>query len=173
MTGTVKTESKGKGKMSSSTKRLDEIDRKILDILQNDSEMPVSEIADAVNLSATPCWRRIRRLEEIGVIKRRVVLVNRKMINVSMTIFIGVKAPHHDIRWLKAFRDLIDEIPEIVEAYRLTGSTDYIVKVVVPDIETYDAVYKKMISKMNFSEVNSSISMEEIKFTTSMPTHYA
>ncbi|TKT74753.1 Lrp/AsnC family transcriptional regulator [Aquamicrobium sp. LC103] len=151
---------------------LDEIDRRILDILQRDSDRAVSEIAEEVNLSSTPCWRRIRRLEETGIIKRRVALVDRKLMNVPMTIFIGIKAPRHEMSWLNSFRSLIEEIPEIVEAYRLTGETDYVVKVVVPDIETYDNVYKAMISKLEFSEINSSISMEEMKFTTAVPTGY-
>lgn len=151
---------------------LDDIDRKILSILQNDSDRAVSEIADAVNLSPTPCWRRLKRLEETGIIKKRVALVDRKLMNVSMTIFIEVKAPRHEMSWLDAFRSLIEGIPEVVEAYRLTGDTDYLIKLVVPDIETYDIVYKKMISDLSFSEFSSSISMEEMKFTTAVPTKY-
>lgn len=156
-----------------STRRLDEIDRRILDILQRDAECAVSEVAEEVGLSSTPCWRRIRRMEEAGIIKHRVALVDRKQINVPMTVFIGIKIPRHEAQWLNAFRALIDEIPEMVEAYRLTGTVDYIVKVVVPDIETYDVVYKRMISELDFLEIHSSISMEELKFTTAMPTRYA
>lgn len=158
--------------MTSSARKLDETDRKILDILQRDSDRAVSEVAKEVGLSATPCWRRIRRLEEAGIVKRRVALVDRRQLNVSMTIFIGIKAPRHEMSWLEAFRAMIEEVPEIVEAYRLTGETDYIVKVVVPDIDTYDLVYKRMISRLDFSEINSSISMEELKFTTAVPTGY-
>lgn len=154
-------------------RKLDETDRKILDMLQRDSDRAVSEVADAVGLSATPCWRRIRRLEEAGIVKRRVALVDRRQLNVSMTIFIAIKAPRHEMSWLEAFRAIIEDIPEIVEAYRLTGDTDYIVKVVVPDIDTYDEVYKQIISRLDFSEINSSISMEELKFTTAVPTDYA
>ncbi|HEU4987819.1 MAG TPA: Lrp/AsnC family transcriptional regulator [Rhizobiaceae bacterium] len=160
-------------KVFPSGRGLDETDRKILDILQRDGDRAVSDIAEEVNLSSTPCWRRIKRLEETGIIKRRVALVDRRLLNVSMTIFIGVKAPRHEMSWLNAFRALIEDIPEVVEAYRLTGVTDYVIKLVVPDIETYDAVYKKMISKLEFSEINSSISMEEMKFTTAMPTSYS
>lgn len=151
---------------------LDDIDRKILNILQSDSDRAVSEIAEEVNLSPTPCWRRLKRLEELGIIKKRVALVDRKLMNVSMTIFIEVKAPRHEMSWLDAFRSLIEGIPEVVEAYRLTGDTDYLIKIVVPDIETYDIVYKKMISKLSFSDFSSSISMEEMKFTTAVPTKY-
>lgn len=152
---------------------LDDIDRRILDILQHDVERAVSDVAEEVGLSSTPCWRRIRRMEEAGILKRRVALVDRKLLNVPMTIFIGIKAPRHEMSWLSAFRALIEEIPEIVEAYRLTGATDYVVKVVVPDIETYDIVYKRLITELDFSEINASISMEELKFTTAVPTRYA
>ncbi|MDX6750378.1 Lrp/AsnC family transcriptional regulator [Geminicoccaceae bacterium 1502E] len=150
----------------------DEIDRKILDILQRDSDRPVTAIAEEVQLSPTPCWRRIKRLEEAGVIRGRVVVVDQRRANVPMTVFIGVKAPRHEITWLTAFRELIEDIPEIVEAYRLTGQTDYILKIVVPDIAAYDLVYKKMIARLEFSEINSSIAMEELKFTTAIPTSY-
>lgn len=173
MTDTACDNTRGGGRSRTGTRALDDIDRKILEALQRDSDRAVSEIAEEVKLSSTPCWRRIRRLEENGIVKRRVALVDRRLLNVAMTIFIGVKAPRHEMRWLEAFRALIEDVPEIVEAYRLTGDTDYIVKVVVPDIETYDAVYKKMISTLEFSEINSSISMEELKFTTAVPTRYA
>ncbi|GAA6201498.1 Lrp/AsnC family transcriptional regulator [Aquicoccus sp. SU-CL01552] len=150
----------------------DEIDRRILEILQNDSDTPVQAISDAVGLSANPCWRRIKRMEEAGVIKKRVALVDQARANVPLTVFIGVSTSHHGIDWLHKFRDLIDEIPEVVEAYRLTGTVDYILKVVAPDIATYDSVYKQMIRKLEFSQVNSMISMEELKFTTAVPTTY-
>lgn len=156
-----------------SNRSLDDIDRKILNILQNDADRPVNEIAESVNLSPTPCWRRIRRLEDIGIITKRVALVNRRLINMPMIIFIAVKAPRHESSWLDAFRKLIEEIPEVVESYRLTGDIDYLIKVVVPDIDTYDLVYKKMISKVSFSQFSSSISMEEMKFTTAVPTKYS
>jgi len=154
------------------TYNFDHIDRGILDIVQHDSDVPVSAIAEAVGLSHTPCWRRIKRLEEAGVIKGRVALVDQRLAKVPMTVFIGITAPTHAISWLTQFRDLIDGIPEVVEAYRLTGPTDYIMKVAVPDIETYDRVYKQMIENLEFSQINSSISMEEMKFTTAIPTKY-
>ncbi|MBL3702757.1 winged helix-turn-helix transcriptional regulator [Sulfitobacter sp. BDSS02] len=150
----------------------DEIDQQILDILQNDSDTVISAIAESVGLSATPCWRRIKRMEEAGLIKGRVVLVDQERANVPMTVFIGVSTPRHEMSWLKKFCDLVDEIPEVVEAYRLSGSVDYILKVVVPDIATYDMVYKKMIERLEFSKINSMISMEELKFTTAIPTKY-
>ena len=150
----------------------DEIDQKILDILQEDSDTVISAISEAVGLSATPCWRRIKRMEEAGLIKGRVVLVDQERANVPMTVFISVSTPRHEISWLQQFCELIDEIPEVVEAYRLSGTVDYILKVVVPDIATYDMVYKKMIERLEFRQVNSMISMEELKFTTAIPTTY-
>jgi Lrp/AsnC family transcriptional regulator len=150
----------------------DTIDQKILDILQEDSDTPISALAEAVGLSPTPCWRRIKRMEDAGIIKGRVVLVNQVQANVPMTVFIGVTAPRHEIGWTTQFRELIEEIPEVVEAYRLTGTVDYILKVVVPDIAAYDGVYKRMIGKLEFSQINSMISMEEMKFTTAIPTRY-
>ena len=150
----------------------DEIDRKILDILQVDADKPVAEIAAEVGLSQTPCWRRIRRMEEDNLIKKKVVLVDRKCANVPMTVFMSVRAPRHAADWLEAFRSLIRNTPEIVEAYRLTGETDYLLRIVVTDIDHYDEVYNGMISKLEFSDMTSSISMEEMKFTTAIPTRY-
>nr|WP_319247978.1 Lrp/AsnC family transcriptional regulator [uncultured Celeribacter sp.] len=150
----------------------DDIDRRILDILQQDSELPIADIADRVGLSPTPIWRRIKRMEASGLIRARVALVDQKQANIPMTIFIGVTAPRHAMEWFTKFRDLIEDIPEVVEAYRLTGATDYIMKVVVPDIAAYDEVYQRMIEELEFSTVNSSISMEELKFTTAVPTKY-
>ncbi|GHF45410.1 Lrp/AsnC family transcriptional regulator [Seohaeicola zhoushanensis] len=150
----------------------DEIDQRILEMLQADSDTPIQAISEAVGLSTNPCWRRIKRMEEAGVIKKRVVLVDQTRANVPLTIFIGLSTSRHGIDWLNTFRSLIDEIPEVVEAYRLTGTVDYILKVVVPDIAAYDAVYKKMIQRLEFSQINSMISMEELKFTTAIPTTY-
>lgn len=151
---------------------LDAIDRKILDILQADATVAVAAIAEMVGLSTAPCWRRIRRLEEDGVIVRRVALLNRRKTNVPMTVFVSVKAPRHAVEWLQAFRRAIADIPEIVEAWRLTGEADYLLRIVVPDVETYDAVYQRLIGKLEFSDISSAIAMEEMKFTTAIPTNY-
>ncbi|MBS0248766.1 MAG: Lrp/AsnC family transcriptional regulator [Proteobacteria bacterium] len=151
---------------------MDSVDQKILDILQADAAMPVAAIAEKVGMSTAPCWRRIRKLEDDGVITRRVALVSRRKANVPMTIFVSVKAPRHAVEWLQAFRKLIAEIPEIVEAWRLTGDVDYQLRIVVPDVETYDLVYQRMISKLEFSGISSAIAMEEMKYTTAIPTKY-
>lgn len=148
------------------------IDSKILDILQQNTTISVAEIAERVGLSSTPCWRRIKKMEEEGLITRRVALLDRRLMNVPMTIFVSVRAPRHAIEWLDKFRKLINQTEEIVEAWRLTGDTDYLLRMVVPDIDRYDAVYRRMIASLEFSDFSSSIAMEEMKFTTAIPTSY-
>lgn len=151
---------------------MDSIDRRILDLVQADATLQVSAIAEKVGLSAAPCWRRIRRMEEEGVITKRVALVDRRKLNVPMTVFVAVKTTRHAAEWLERFRQMIRETPEIMEAWRLTGDADYLLRLVVPDIDAYDAVYQRMITRLEFSDVNASIAMEEMKFTTAIPTHY-
>jgi len=151
---------------------VDAIDRKILDILQSDASVPIATIAETIGMSTAPCWRRIRRLEDDGVITRRVALLSRRKVNVPMTVFVSVKAPRHAVEWLQAFRRLIADVPEIVEAWRLTGEADYQLRIVVPDIETYDVVCQRMISRLEFSDISSAIAMEEMKYTTAIPTNY-
>ncbi len=107
-----------------------------------------------------------------SVIRERVTLVDPRRAGVPMTVFISVTAPRHEMAWLVKFRQMIESIPQIVEAYRLTGTVDYILKVLVPDVAAYDQVYKAMIEKLEFSQISSSISMEELKFTTAVPTNY-
>jgi Lrp/AsnC family transcriptional regulator len=151
---------------------VDSIDRRILDLLQEDCTTPVNQIAEKVGLSAAPCWRRIKRLEDEGVIRRRVALVDRRRMNVPMTLFVSIRATRHANHWLDEFRTAIRDIPEIVEAWRLTGDVDYMLRIVVPDIDAYDAVYKKLIQRLEFADISSAIAMEELKFTTAIPTHY-
>lgn len=151
---------------------MDAIDRKILDILQDDCTVPVATIADQVGLSTAPCWRRIKKMEDDGVIQRRVALVDRRKANVPMTLFVSVRTTRHAGGWLEDFRKIITGIPEIVEAWRLTGEVDYLLRIVVPDIDTYDVVYKRLINRLEFADISSAIAMEEMKFTTAIPTDY-
>jgi len=151
---------------------LDAFDRKILDALQADADQPIADIAERVGLSQTPCWRRIKRMEESGLIRKRVVLVDQKLANLSITVFLAIKAPRHEIEWLERFRKIVIDMPEIMEAYRLTGDSDYLLRIVVPSIEAYDEFYKRMVTKLEFSNMNSSIAMEEMKYTTALPTSY-
>jgi Lrp/AsnC family transcriptional regulator len=152
---------------------MDAIDRKILSCLQEDATSPVGEIAERVGLSATPCWRRIRNLEEAGVIQNRVALLNPEKLNLGVTVFVGVKTSQHNYEWLERFAEAVADIDEIVEFYRMSGETDYLLRVVVPDIAGYDAVYKRLIQAVDLTDVSSSFAMERIKFTTALPLDYA
>lgn len=151
---------------------LDQRDRKIVEHLQQNADMPVTDIADAVGLSASACWRRIKNLEETGLIARRVAIVDRRKANVGMTVFVAVRTSRHSMDWLESFRRAINDIPEIVEAYRLTGEMDYLLRLVVPDVEVYDNVYKRLIARLDFTDVSSFIGMEELKYTTAVPMDY-
>jgi len=152
---------------------MDFTDKAILSILQRDSATPVSDIAEAVGLSSTPCWRRIKKLEDDGVIRKRVVLANKEALGLSLTAFISVKTAHHTEAWLKKFAEVIRRIPEVVEVHRMSGEIDYLLKVVVPDMAHYDRVYKRLISASEFSDVTSTFSMEVLKETTELPVDYA
>lgn len=151
---------------------MDDKDKKILTLLQEDAMMPVAEVASHVGLSTTPCWRRIQKLEEEGVIRKRVALLDRHKLNVGVTVFVAVKTRHHVTDWLEKFKNALDTIPEVVEAYRLSGDIDYLLRIVVPDIEAYDSVYKSLIEMVEFSDVSSSFAMEDMKFTTALPVKY-
>ncbi|MCF3936701.1 Lrp/AsnC family transcriptional regulator [Acuticoccus sp. M5D2P5] len=151
--------------------RLDQIDRRILDLLQEDATLQMNEIAERVGLSPSPCWRRVRRMERDGLIRRRVALLDRAQANVALTVFMAIRA-QHSRDWLVAFRNVIADIPEVVEAYRLTGEIDYMLRIVVPDVAKLDEVYNLLISKIDFAGISSSIAMEEMKYTTAVPTKY-
>lgn len=152
---------------------LDRMDRKILEILQKDCTMPVAEIGRHVGLSTTPCWRRIQKLEEAGVIRGRVALLDPRKVNTGVTVFVAITTSSHSQEWLDRFHAAIQEFPEVVEFYRMSGQVDYLLRVVVPDIESYDAFYKRLITSIELSDVSSSFAMEQIKFTTELPLDYA
>ena len=148
---------------------MDAIDRLILGLLQRDASMPVGDIAVAVGLSQTPCWRRIKRLEEDGVIAKRVALVDPAKAAFNLTAFVAVKTNQHTEKWLQAFATEVSAIPEVLEIHRMTGDIDYLLKIVCRDMGHYDAVYKQLISSIEFSDVSSTFSMERIKETTELP----
>jgi Lrp/AsnC family transcriptional regulator len=154
-------------------KKMDAINRQLLAILQTNAETPLAELAEAVNLSSTPCWRRIQMLREAGYITKQVALVDPAMVNLGVTVFVAIKTNQHNATWLQALRDAVQAIPEIVEFYRMSGDVDYLLRVVVPDIRTYDTVYKRLIKAVPLSDVSSSFAMEELKFTTALPLDYA
>jgi Lrp/AsnC family transcriptional regulator len=152
---------------------MDRYDRQILEILQEDATVPVADIGEQVGLTSTPCWRRVQKLEESGVIRKRVALLDAGKLNVGVTVFVSIRTNQHNEKWLKAFHGLVASIPEVTEFYRMAGDTDYLLRVVVPDIAAYDAVYKKLIQGAELADVSSSFAMEQIKYTTALPLDYA
>ncbi|KZK81832.1 Leucine-responsive regulatory protein [Pseudovibrio sp. W64] len=151
---------------------IDRIDRRILSILQEDSTIPVAEIGRRVGLSTTPCWRRIQKMEEDGVITRRVAVLDPKKVNAKVTAFVAITTNEHTDDWLRKFADVIREFPEVVEFYRMAGQVDYLLRVAVPDIDAYDDFYKRLIAKVNIADVSTSFAMEQIKYTTELPLSY-
>ncbi len=152
---------------------MDDIDRRILRVLQEAADLPVAEVAEKVGLSASPCWRRIQKLEAEGVIQRRVALLDPEKMNVGVTVFVAIRTSQHDEKWLRDFAERVTRIPEVVELYRMSGEIDYMMRVVVPDIKAYDAVYKRLIAAVPLFDVSSSFAMETLKYTTALPVDYA
>ena len=151
---------------------LDSFDKQILDCLQNDSDMPLAEIAKKVGLSTTPCWRRINRLQSEGIIRARVALLDRKSVNAGVTVFVAVRTAQHNAQWLTRFAKAVASFPEVMDCYRMSGEIDYLIRLALPDIEAYDGFYKRLIAKIDLSDVTSMFAMEEIKSTTRLPLSY-
>jgi Lrp/AsnC family transcriptional regulator len=152
---------------------MDNIDLQILACLQRDGTMPVSDISKQVGLATTPCWNRIKKLEQSGVIRSRVALLDAAQLNVGVTVFVSVRTSQHNSAWLDKFAKAVAEFPEVVEFYRMSGDIDYLLRVVVPDIAAYDGFYKRLIDRIDLSGVSSSFAMEQIKYTTALPLEYA
>ncbi|MFM9849787.1 MAG: Lrp/AsnC family transcriptional regulator [Hyphomicrobiaceae bacterium] len=152
---------------------IDDLDRKILGHLQRDASRSLDELAADVGLSRNACWRRVKRMEDDGLIKRRVALLDARRLNVGLTVFIALKTVEHSPGWLDKFSKAVRDIPEIVGVYRMTGDIDYLVQAVVPDVEAYDQLYKRLINRITLADVSSSFVMEEIKATTALPLGYA
>jgi Lrp/AsnC family transcriptional regulator len=151
---------------------MDRIDCKILEALQKDATAPIADIAAQAGLSVSPCWRRIQKLEADGVIRRRVVLVDPDRINLGLTVFVTVRTSHHNAKWALQFCKSVSLIPEVVEFYRMAGRDDYLLRIVVPNIQAYDGVYKRLIETAELLDVTSSFAMETIKSTTALPLKY-
>ena len=148
---------------------MDKIDKKILSILQENSSLPLSTIAKRVDLSTTPCFNRIKKLEEDGVIKKRVAILDNNKINLPIIVFLSISVVSHNDEWLKKFVNKITSFEEVVEVYRLTGDTDYIVKVLTNSIEEYDSFNQKLINDVSFRSLKSNIVLKEIKNNTMLP----
>ena len=155
--------------MSKPEFRPDATDVKILQLLQEDAAQPVADIARKVGLSVTPCWRRIQKMEETGIIRSRVALLNAPAIGLGMSVFVAIKTDQHNADWLAEFATRISKRSEVVEFYRMSGEVDYLLRVVVPDMATYDRFYKELISEVKLTDVSSSFAMEQIKYTTALP----
>jgi Lrp/AsnC family transcriptional regulator len=152
---------------------MDTTDRKLLDILQQDAALSLDDFSERVGLSRNACWRRIKRLEDEGIIKARVTLLDASRLNVGLTAFIALRTTEHSAKWLDQFAKAVRGIPEIIGVYRMTGDIDYLLQVVIPDVAAYDRLYKRLIGKITLADVSSSFVMEEIKSTTVLPLDYA
>lgn len=148
---------------------MDEIDRRILLVLQDDATLPIAQIADRVGLSATPCWKRIQKLEAAGVITRRVALVAPEKVGVGLTVFVAVEAGDHTPDWLGRFAGAAAAMPEVLEVYRMAGEVDYMLHVAVADMAAFDRFYKRLIAAVPLRNVTSRFAMERIKHTTAYP----
>jgi Lrp/AsnC family transcriptional regulator len=148
---------------------MDAIDRKILAVVQEDASLSVAEIGQRVGLSSTPCWKRLQRLEAGGVITRRVALIDPEKIGLGITVFVSIETGDHSQDWLKQFAETVSAMPEVMEFYRMAGDVDYMLRVVVHDMQSYDTFYKKLIATVPLKNVTSRFAMERIKSTTALP----
>lgn len=148
---------------------LDAVDRRILRELQADATTPIAELAERAGLSQTPCWKRVKRLTDAGIITGRVALLDPVKLDLGLAVFVSVRTNRHDQEWLDLFADAASSMPEVVEFYRLSGDTDYLLKVRVRDIAAYDAFYRKLIARVPLADVSSAFAMEQIKSTTALP----
>jgi Lrp/AsnC family transcriptional regulator len=148
---------------------MDEMDRRILIILQEDSSMSASDVAREVGLSASPCWKRIKRMQDDGVIKRQTAVLDAGRLGFGLTVFVSIKTGEHSTEWLNEFSDNINAMPEVMEFHRMAGDVDYMLKVVVRDMASFDEFYKRLIGITVLSDVTSRFSMEKIKETTALP----
>jgi len=151
---------------------VDKLDRRILDLLQHNAGLTAAEIADRVGLSKAPCWRRIKKLQEAGVVKKTVALLDARALNVGTTVFVMLKTAKHNEAWFEKFVAAVRDIPEVTEIHRMSGDVDYLMRIVVPDIDAYDVVYKRLISTVEFLDVSASFALETIKYTTALPLNY-
>ena len=149
---------------------MDYIDKKIIFILQRQADLPLSEISKRVGLSQTPCWNRIKKLEEDGVIEKKVTLINKRKVNLPITVFLMITVRNHNSDWMKKFSEILKKYKNILEAHRITGSqADYIIKVVAESIEEYDDFQQVLIKNIEFNSMSSGISLQELKSTTVVP----
>jgi Lrp/AsnC family transcriptional regulator len=150
---------------------MDDIDRALLDILQQDATLSIAQMAERIGLSPTPCWKRIQKLEAQGVITRRVAVVDPDRVGVGLSVLVGIEAGEHTPEWLQRFSDGVAALPEVMEVYRMAGDVDYMLRVAVADMAEYDAFYKRLIALAPMKNVTSRFAMERMKYTTAYPLH--
>jgi Lrp/AsnC family transcriptional regulator len=148
---------------------MDAIDRNILALLQEDATLSIAEVGGRVGLSQTPCWKRIQRLEAEGVIERRVALLNPEKVGLNITAFVSIETSDHSAAWIAGFASRVSTMPEVIEVYRMAGDVDYVLRVVVPDMQAYDAFYKRLIAVVPLKNVTTRFAMERVKSTTALP----
>jgi Lrp/AsnC family transcriptional regulator len=148
---------------------IDDLDRNILSLLQQDATLPLDEIARRVGASKTPVWNRIRKMRASGLIRAEVAILDPDKLGLETCFFVLIRTSQHDADWLDRFLRAVQARPEVVEAHRLAGDIDYILKVRVPNARAYDAFYRALIKEVSIFNVTSVLSMEEIKSTTALP----
>ena len=148
---------------------IDEIDRKLLTLLQEDASLSVDALADRVHLSRNACWRRVKRLEADGIIQKRVAIIDPVAVGLGLQVFVLIRTNDHSAEWLTAFRSAVHQMPEIIGAQRMTGDLDYVLRVRVADVPAYDRFYQRLIEKVQIADVSASFVMEDVKETTALP----
>ncbi|MDO6497515.1 Lrp/AsnC family transcriptional regulator [Photobacterium sanguinicancri] len=149
---------------------IDQVDRTLLRLLQQDGTLSLAELADKVNLTTTPCWKRLKRLEENGILRQRVALLDPILLGLSFTAFVQIKTSNHSKEWYNTLVEAVDDFPEVMEFYRMAGEYDYMMKVQVADMAAFDQFYKKMVNSIEgLTNVTSTFAMEPLKYTTALP----
>ena len=152
---------------------MDEIDKKILSIVQKDITLPLSDVAKRAGISKTPCWNRLRKMEEIGIIKEKIAILNNEKINLPIVVFLSISVSHHSKEWVKEFYETVTKYNQIIEVYRITGSDiDYLLKIVSSSVEEYDIFQQKLINEIKFSKMSSGIALKEIKKINALPLDF-
>ncbi len=150
---------------------MDQTDAKILDVLQTNASLSPKEVAEQTGLDEKTCADRVRRMEDDGVILQRVALLDARKVGAKMTAFVAITTPEHSQEWLDQFHSAVMSFPEVVEFYRMSGQVDYLLRVVVSDIDAYDVFYKKLISSAKLKDVSSTFAIEQIKYSTKLPVN--
>ena len=148
---------------------MDRKDKAILEALQQDATLTVAELAQNVGLSKSACWRRIQALEDERIIDARVTLLDQQKLGLDLTVYSAIRTHEHTAEWFDGFHRMVTAMPNVMEVHRLSGDIDYLIRAVVPDMRSYDEMYKDMIGKVDLYDVSSSFSMETIKYTTALP----